>query len=96
MMAVDTLVHNWLHRTGLLASFDVEHPYGERCYGPVGCAALLMQLAHTIDARSFNASYPQAVPKRCLEHAISGGFCAHGSTTAAATASGSTTRKRCR
>ena len=32
LVAVDTLVHNFLHRTGILRRLGAEHPYGERCY----------------------------------------------------------------
>jgi hypothetical protein len=32
MIAIDTLVHNFLHRTGTLARLDAAHPYGPACY----------------------------------------------------------------
>jgi hypothetical protein len=41
MIAVDTLVHNFLHRTGILARLDAGHPYGPACYTPAGCAEIL-------------------------------------------------------
>jgi hypothetical protein len=31
-VAVDTLVHNFLHRTGILLRLSAAHPYGDRCY----------------------------------------------------------------
>ena len=31
-VAIDTLVHNFLHRTGILGRLCADHPYGERCY----------------------------------------------------------------
>ena len=34
MIAIDTLVHNFLHRTGILQRFDAAHPYGPACYRP--------------------------------------------------------------
>ncbi|KLK93931.1 hypothetical protein AA309_05465 [Microvirga vignae] len=40
MVAVDTLVHNFLRRTGILHRFGAEHDYGASCYGPGGCAEL--------------------------------------------------------
>jgi hypothetical protein len=40
MIAIDTLVHNFLHRTGILHRFDAEHAYGSACYRPDGCAVL--------------------------------------------------------
>ena len=34
MIAIDTLVHNFLHRTGILRRFGADHPYGAACYRP--------------------------------------------------------------
>ena len=34
MIAIDTLVHNFLHRTGILRRFGADHPYGAACYQP--------------------------------------------------------------
>ena len=34
MIAIDTLVHNFLHRTGILHRFDADHSYGAACYRP--------------------------------------------------------------
>ena len=34
MIAVDTLVHNFLHRTGILHRFRADHAYGVACYRP--------------------------------------------------------------
>jgi hypothetical protein len=31
MIAIDTLVHNLLHRTGILRQLDADHLYGPRC-----------------------------------------------------------------
>jgi hypothetical protein len=36
MIAIDTLVHNWLVRTGILHRFDADHLYGMACYRPGG------------------------------------------------------------
>ena len=41
MVAVDTLVHNWLHRTGILRRLGAEHAYGPACYGPGRCASII-------------------------------------------------------
>ena len=32
MIAIDTLVHNFLHRTGILPRFNANHVYGAACY----------------------------------------------------------------
>ena len=40
MIAVDTLVHNFLHRTGTLGRLGKDHAYGPACYAPAGCADL--------------------------------------------------------
>ena len=62
MIAVDTLIHNLLHRTGTLAQCDAEHAYGPGCYAPQGCAAIVRALASEIDARAFDPSFPSNIP----------------------------------
>jgi len=69
LVAVDTLVHNFLHRTGILRRLRAEHAYGERCYRAGGCADILTLLAADIDARQFNPTFPKAFP-RFVQHAI--------------------------
>jgi hypothetical protein len=69
MIAVDTLVHNFLHRTGILARFNATHPYGFACYRRGGCADIIAAVADRIDARQFNHSFPQTFP-RFVQHAI--------------------------
>ena len=48
-VAVDSLVHNFLHRTGTLRRLDAEHPYGAGCYRMGGCADVL-RLAASLGA----------------------------------------------
>jgi hypothetical protein len=62
-VAVDTLVHNFLHRTGILTRLHASHPYGARCYRPGGCADILGFLATKIDARQFNRAFPKTFPR---------------------------------
>jgi hypothetical protein len=50
LIAVDTLVHNFLARTGILKRAQADHLYGPHCYGPMGCAAILATLSAAIDA----------------------------------------------
>jgi hypothetical protein len=69
MIAVDTLVHNFLHRTGILRDFGAGHPYGMRCYAPDGCATIIEHIAGHIDARQFNPAFPANFP-RFVQHAI--------------------------
>lgn len=57
MIAIDTLVHNFLHRTGILESCGVSHRYGPACYAGGGCAEIIRGAADRIDARSFNPSF---------------------------------------
>jgi len=76
MVAVDSLVHNFLHRTGILRRSGVEHAYGERCYRPGGCADILARLAADIDARQFNPSFPKSFP-RFVQSAV-WRYCAQG------------------
>jgi hypothetical protein len=69
MIAIDTLVHNFLHRTGILHRFDAKHAYGLACYRSGGCADIIQAVAEQIDARQFNASFPKVFP-RFVQHAI--------------------------
>jgi hypothetical protein len=69
MVAVDTLVHNYLHRTGILDRFDAAHQYGPRCYQAGYCADILQVVSHHIDARQFDPSFPAAFP-RFVQHAV--------------------------
>ena len=63
MIAVDTLVHNFLHRTGILREMHANHPYGAGCYGSNGCAAIIERIASEIDARRFNPGFPANFPR---------------------------------
>jgi hypothetical protein len=69
MIAIDTLVHNFLHRTGILARFSADHLYGAACYRPGGCADIITLVAEQIDARAFNPAFPAMFP-RFVQHAI--------------------------
>ena len=68
-VAVDTLVHAFLHRTGILSRLGAMHPYGNRCYGPGGCADIIQGLAERTDAREFNPAFPAVFP-RFVQHAL--------------------------
>ncbi len=63
MVAVDTLVHNWLHRTGCLRRLGAEHAYGPACYRPGGCASIIEDAAQHIDARQFCPEGPAFFPR---------------------------------
>jgi hypothetical protein len=63
LIAVDTLVHNFLHRTGILSRFKADHPYGPGCYRPGGCADIIGRVAQKIDARAFNRTFPAYFPR---------------------------------
>jgi hypothetical protein len=69
MIAIDTLVHNFLHRTGILHRFDAAHAYGSGCYGGGGCADVIQAVGERIDARAFNPAFPTVFP-RFVQHAI--------------------------
>ena len=69
MIAIDTLVHNFLHRTGILARFGADHLYGPGCYRPGGCADIIALVAQQIDARAFNPAFPAIFP-RFVQHAV--------------------------
>ncbi len=68
-IAVDSLVHNHLHRTGILRRLEATHPYGDACYRLGGCAEVIENLARRVDAREFNPTFPASFP-RFVQHAI--------------------------
>jgi hypothetical protein len=63
MIVVDSLLHNFLHRTGVLRRFSADHLYGPGCYAPGGCSDLFRGLAQRIDARQFNPTFPASFPR---------------------------------
>jgi hypothetical protein len=69
MIVVDTLVHNFLHRTGILKRHRVEHAFGAGCYQPGGCADIIRLAADHIDARPYGRGFPRSFP-RLIQHAI--------------------------
>jgi hypothetical protein len=69
MIAIDTLVHKFLHRTGILAKYNAKHPYGPRCYDKNGCAKIIEKIAVAIDAKEFNKTFPSYFP-RFVQYAI--------------------------
>jgi hypothetical protein len=69
MIAIDTLVHNFLHRTGILQTCGTPHTYGRGCYGRGGCAEIIRAVADRIDARTLNPSFPDRFA-RFVQNAI--------------------------
>jgi hypothetical protein len=69
MIAIDTLVHNFLSRTGILRRLSVEHPYGPACYQQGHCADVVHGVANRVDARQFNSGFPASFP-RFVQYAI--------------------------
>jgi hypothetical protein len=69
MIAVDTLVHNFLHRTGILHRFEAHHSYGPACYRSCGCAEIIEILSGEIDARQFDHRFAKTFP-RFVQYAI--------------------------
>ena len=68
MVSVDTLVHSFMHRSGILRRFGTEHAYGAGCYGEGGCAEVILRASWRINARQCNAGYPARFP-RWVQHA---------------------------
>jgi hypothetical protein len=69
MIAIDTLVHNWLHRTGILKQLGAQHLYGPHCYANDGCADIIRNASRRIDAHGINAQFPSNFP-RFVQYAI--------------------------
>jgi hypothetical protein len=74
MIAVDSLVHNWMWRSGILRKLEAQHVYGPACYRTGGCAEIIAMVAARVDARKFNPSFPRSFP-RFVQKAI-WSFCA--------------------
>jgi hypothetical protein len=68
MIAVDSLVHNFLHRTGNLHDYRLDHPYGSRCHAPDGCLGVIQDLARRIDCPKFNPTLPAHFPRFLQYH----------------------------
>ena len=68
-IVVDTLVHNFLHRTGVLARVGATHPYGPSCYGPAGaatsCSPLPRGLMPAGTTQPFRRCFPGSSNMRC-------------------------------
>jgi hypothetical protein len=75
-IVIDTLVHNFLHRSGILQRFGADHAYGSGCYRPGGCCEILELIAARIDASAFNPTFPQVFP-RFVQSAV-WRYCAEG------------------
>jgi hypothetical protein len=75
-IVIDRLIHNFLHRTGILKRFGVQHPYGAACYRPSGCAGVVRVIADEIDAQAFNPGFSKIFP-RFVQSAI-WRYCAEG------------------
>ena len=59
LIAVDTLVHNFLHRTGILARFKAAHPYGPAATGQAAAPKSLPVLpSRSTPVRSIRPSRP--------------------------------------
>lgn len=69
LVVIDTLVHNWLHRNGILDGLIARHTYGAKCYEPNGCADIIQRAAAEIDARRYGSENPENFP-RLIQAAI--------------------------
>lgn len=69
MVAIDTLVHNWLWRTGILHGLRSAHAYGTNCYRSGGCAEIILSLSRRVDCSRFNPELPRYFP-RYVQHAL--------------------------
>ena len=62
-IVIDSLVHAWLHRSGILRGLKAEHQYGPACYLNGHCEDIIRWISTDIDARAFNSSYPEFFPR---------------------------------
>jgi hypothetical protein len=69
MIAVDSLVHAFFHRTGILRQMKADHFYGEACYREGGCSQIISAVSREIDARRFGNANPKCF-ERLVQFAI--------------------------
>ena len=63
-MAVDTLVHNFLHRTGILGRLCADHPYGEQVLsGRADALTFSVCSRPTSMLAQFNPAFPATFPR---------------------------------
>ena len=67
IIAVDSLIHNFLHRTGIRTA-TLDHAYGPRCHGQNRCLGVIHDLAKRIDCREFNPTLPPCFPRFVQYH----------------------------
>jgi hypothetical protein len=60
LIAVDTLVHNFLHRTGILRRFEASHPYGNRAGG---CADIVRLVVQPNRRSAIQSQFPAGLPR---------------------------------
>jgi hypothetical protein len=63
MVAIDSLVHNFLHRTGALDEYQKPHNYGPACHTSNGCLEVIEKIAKEIDCQEYHSSYPAYFPR---------------------------------
>jgi hypothetical protein len=68
-IVVDSLVHKFLDRTGILKACKAPHAYGVACHRDHGCDGVIRQLARRIDASTLRPGYPAYFP-RAIQAAI--------------------------
>ena len=69
LIAVDTLVHNFLHRTGILTGSTPPILMAQAVTGQAAAPTSFGAVASQIDARQFNRAFPKVFP-RFVQHAI--------------------------
>ena len=63
MVAIDTLVHNFMAKTGTLDSYGQPHKYGPKCHSQAGCVGVIEEIAKDLDCRKYHPSYPAYFPR---------------------------------
>lgn len=68
LIVIDSLLHNNLHRTGILARYKAEHRFGPACYQPRGCAEIIDRVAIHINAAPRGVSH--AIWRYCAQDGL--------------------------
>lgn len=67
LVAIDSLVHNFFHRTGALQLYECSHNYGPSCFK--NCVQIVNTLSKHIDVKIFKEDQPRYFP-RFVQHSI--------------------------
>lgn len=58
IVVIDSLIHNFMHRTGMIEVLGKPHAFGPTCYVPGQCETILRSIAQRIDLKQIDVRLP--------------------------------------